>query len=73
MMVTERSATNVSAHPSVKKTLFSVKQRSFRTYVVDALGAVENCYIGQVIKYGHVDHMGKTIDRLETYKLVKRD
>lgn len=40
------SATNMWTPPSVRRMFIAAKDRSFRTYVTDAPGAVDSCNIG---------------------------
>lgn len=41
--------------PSMRRTFILDEERWFSTYVIDALGALNDCYIGDVLNEGYVD------------------
>lgn len=65
------SATNVWPLPSVKGTFISVEDRWFRTYVNDALGAVNNCYIAQLRNDSNVGLLRGRKERYRTYEEIE--
>lgn len=54
------TATSVCTPPSVRNTFISVDERWFRTYMTEALGSVEGCYVGQVLDNGEIKLLKST-------------
>lgn len=71
MVGMSRSANKVRKLPSLKIMLISVEKRSFRIYVTDVPGAVNDCYIGRVLDIDHVDLLEESTKRYESYKGIE--
>lgn len=65
-------ATNVWMPVLVRKPFILVDERSFRKYVADALGSVEDCYDRRVVHDGHIEPLGAAIKKHEYCELVEQ-
>lgn len=52
----------------MRKTFILVDEMCFRTYVMDALGSVDEYYIGQVLDYGYVEVVRVQTERYKACK-----
>lgn len=52
----------------MKITFISVKERGSRTYMTDAIEAVNDLHIGKVLDDGHIDQLEEPTKRYETHE-----
>lgn len=61
-----RSATSKCTLSVVKRTIISVEERWFWTYVTDAHGSENDCCIGKILGDNHIDLLDEPAERYET-------
>lgn len=66
-----RTASTLWTLLSVRTTLMSVDERWFQTYLANALGSMDNCYVDQIIVHGHIWLLVGKTEKNGVYEKVK--
>lgn len=66
-----KTVTNLATPPSLSKTLISMDESWFLTYVMDQLGYVNDCYVQVDNDDGHIEPQGVPTERYKTFEAVE--